>query len=198
MSGRDPAIPQLKLAVECHELNRSTAELPGRTGQKKDHRYGSPSLPKYKLFEAEKTFIVRPALPQRAQAPTSPPRPPSPEVGAFFLVVRGNSERQSRRNIISARTLRIVAFLPHGQPIDLLKPSPPMRLTRHLSMRGMLQRMASKPVRPTKSRDGEFEYRIKNASETHERVARESELASDLAPGVGATVSSTGFWVREH
>ena len=28
-------------------------------------------------------------------------------------------------------------------------------------------------------RDGEFEYRIKSASETHERVARESELASE-------------------
>jgi hypothetical protein len=26
-------------------------------------------------------------------------------------------------------------------------------------------------------RDGEFEYRIKSGSETHERVARESELA---------------------
>jgi hypothetical protein len=28
-------------------------------------------------------------------------------------------------------------------------------------------------------RDGEFEYRIKNAAEPHERVARESELASE-------------------
>ena len=28
-------------------------------------------------------------------------------------------------------------------------------------------------------RDGQFEYRIKSASETHERVAREGELASE-------------------
>jgi hypothetical protein len=28
-------------------------------------------------------------------------------------------------------------------------------------------------------RDGEFEYRIKSASETHERVARENELARE-------------------
>jgi hypothetical protein len=28
-------------------------------------------------------------------------------------------------------------------------------------------------------RDGEFEYRIKSASETHERVARESDLARE-------------------
>jgi predicted transcriptional regulator len=28
-------------------------------------------------------------------------------------------------------------------------------------------------------RDGEFEYRIKSVSETHERVARESELANE-------------------
>jgi hypothetical protein len=28
-------------------------------------------------------------------------------------------------------------------------------------------------------RDGEFEYRIKSASESHERVARESELAGE-------------------
>jgi hypothetical protein len=28
-------------------------------------------------------------------------------------------------------------------------------------------------------RNGEFEYRIKSASETHERVARESELARE-------------------
>jgi hypothetical protein len=28
-------------------------------------------------------------------------------------------------------------------------------------------------------RDGEFEYRLKSASETHERVVRESELARE-------------------
>ena len=28
-------------------------------------------------------------------------------------------------------------------------------------------------------RDGEFEYRLKNAYESHERVARESELAGE-------------------
>ena len=28
-------------------------------------------------------------------------------------------------------------------------------------------------------RDGEFEYRIRSASESHERVVRESELASE-------------------
>jgi hypothetical protein len=31
-------------------------------------------------------------------------------------------------------------------------------------------------------RGGEFEYRIKSASESHERVARESELARELPP----------------
>jgi hypothetical protein len=29
-------------------------------------------------------------------------------------------------------------------------------------------------------RDGEFEYRIKSVNEPHERVARESQLATDL------------------
>jgi hypothetical protein len=29
-------------------------------------------------------------------------------------------------------------------------------------------------------RDGEFEYRVKSANEPHERVARESQLTTDL------------------
>jgi hypothetical protein len=33
-------------------------------------------------------------------------------------------------------------------------------------------------IKQLPERDGEFEYRIKSASETHERVARESELAT--------------------
>jgi hypothetical protein len=35
-------------------------------------------------------------------------------------------------------------------------------------------------VKQLPHRDGEFEYRIKNAAEPHERVARESELTHDL------------------
>jgi hypothetical protein len=34
-------------------------------------------------------------------------------------------------------------------------------------------------VKQLPQRDGEFEYRIRNAAEPHERVARESELASE-------------------
>jgi hypothetical protein len=34
-------------------------------------------------------------------------------------------------------------------------------------------------IKQLPERDGEFEYRIKSVSETHERVARESELASE-------------------
>jgi len=34
-------------------------------------------------------------------------------------------------------------------------------------------------TRQLPERDGEFEYRIKNTSEPHERVARESELARE-------------------
>src|SRR5882757_1167624 len=34
-------------------------------------------------------------------------------------------------------------------------------------------------IKQLPERDGEFEYRIKNATEPHERVARESELSVD-------------------
>jgi len=34
-------------------------------------------------------------------------------------------------------------------------------------------------VKQLPERDGEFEYRIKNVAEPHERVARESELSID-------------------
>ena len=34
-------------------------------------------------------------------------------------------------------------------------------------------------IRQLPERDGEFEYRIRNAAEPHERVARESELSLD-------------------
>jgi hypothetical protein len=34
-------------------------------------------------------------------------------------------------------------------------------------------------IKQLPERDGEFEYRIKNAYEPHERVARESELARE-------------------
>jgi hypothetical protein len=34
-------------------------------------------------------------------------------------------------------------------------------------------------IRQLPERDGEFEYRIKNVAEPHERVARESDLSID-------------------
>jgi hypothetical protein len=38
-------------------------------------------------------------------------------------------------------------------------------------------------TRQLPERDGEFEYRIKNMSEAHERVARESQLAREQPHG---------------
>jgi hypothetical protein len=37
-------------------------------------------------------------------------------------------------------------------------------------------------TRQLPERDGEFEYRIKSVSESHERVARESELVREWPP----------------
>ena len=41
-------------------------------------------------------------------------------------------------------------------------------------------------IRQLPERDGEFEYRIKNVAEPHERVARESELSVEYPMAAGS------------
>ena len=99
---------------------------------------GSPSLPKYKLYEVEKALSLALLFPKERR-----PRPhPQPRGRGFLLVIRGNSEHQSRRNTLAARILCAVAFSPHTQPIDLSKTSLLAQVTRHRGMRAMLQRIA--------------------------------------------------------